>query len=320
MLKLGVVGVGYLGRFHAEKLAAMPGIELVGIADIKQDRADAVASKFGVKAFYDHRDMLGQVDAVSVVVPTEAHFQVASTFLSEGVHVMLEKPITKTLEEADSLIVLTEENGSILQVGHLERFNPAMLAASPFTGEPLFIEATRINFFPDRGTDVDVVLDLMIHDIDITLSLVGAMPNLVQAIGVPVVTGRVDIANARLEFENGCVANLTASRISDKSLRKIRIFQKDAYLSIDYGERQVKVVRREKSESSARPETIAEELEVGPGDSLESELKAFAHAITTESKPLVSGEDGRRALVVATQIMAEIEARTNKWPELLTET
>ncbi len=319
MLKLGVVGVGYLGRFHAEKLAGIPGIELVGIADIKQDRADAVASKFGVKAFYDHRDMLGWVDAVSVAVPTGAHLQVASTFLSEGVHVMLEKPITKTLEEADCLIALTEENGAILQVGHLERFNPAMLAASPFTGEPLFIEATRINLFPDRGTDVDVVLDLMIHDIDITLSLVGAMPNIVQAVGVPVVTGRVDIANARLEFENGCVANLTASRISDKSLRKIRIFQKDAYLSIDYGERQVKVVRREKSDSSTRPETIVEDLEVGPGDSLELELKAFAHAITTKSNPLVSGEDGRMALVVATQIMAEIEARADKWPELLKE-
>jgi predicted dehydrogenase len=319
MLKLGVVGVGYLGRFHAEKLAAIPGVELVGVADIKPERADEVASRFGVKSFYDYRDMLGKIDAVSIAVPTKDHFLVASLFLSEGVHVMLEKPITRTLEEADALIALNEGNGTILQVGHLERFNPAMLAAMPYTGTPLFIEATRINLFPDRGTDVDVVLDLMIHDIDITLSLVGAMPSSVQAIGVPVVTEQVDIANARLEFENGCVANLTASRISNKSLRKIRVFQKDAYLSIDYGERQVNVIRREKPDSSSRPETVVEDLKVGPGDSLEAELKAFAHAINTKSNPLVSGADGRKALAVAAEIMAEINARTKKWPEFLTE-
>jgi len=316
VLKVGVVGVGYLGRFHAEKYKAMDGVDLVGVADINPDRAEETASRLAVKPFSDSRELAALTDAVSIVVPTKDHYDVARAFLAHGVHVMLEKPITRTLEEADALIELANRHGLILQVGHLERFNPAMQAVSSMIGTPLFIEASRISSFPERGTDVDVVLDLMIHDIDIVLSLVGNPPVSVQALGAPVVTNHVDIANARLEFGSGCVANLTASRISEKSLRKIRIFQKDAYFSVDYGQRQASVTHRAAGRASARPETTTEELFVPPGDSLEEELKSFLDSVKNRSVPLVSGEDGRRALAVALQIMSEIEPRLRNWPDI----
>jgi len=311
--------VGYLGRYHAEKYKAIDEVDLVGVADTKPERAEAVAAELGVKPFFDSPDLMGLVDAVSIVVPTKDHFEITRAFLAQGVHVIVEKPITRTLDEADGLIELAKNNELILQVGHLERFNPAMRAASSLIGVPLFIEASRISSFPERGTDVDVVLDLMIHDLDIVLNLVGELPESIQAVGAPMVTDHVDIANARLEFASGCVANLTASRISDKSLRKIRIFQKDAYLSIDYDQRQVVVTRRAADRPPGRPETTTEELVVPPGDALENELKSFVASVKTGSAPFVSGEDGRQALAVALQIMTDIKSRSRDWPEIMGE-
>ncbi|MBW1708673.1 MAG: Gfo/Idh/MocA family oxidoreductase [Deltaproteobacteria bacterium] len=319
VIKVGVAGVGYLGRYHAEKYKAIPGVDLVGVADVEPERAEAVAANLGVKPFFDSQELIGRVDAISVVVPTKYHYEVARPFLKQGVHVMLEKPITRTLEEADSLIELAEKNNLVLQVGHLERFNPAFKTVSSMIDTPLFIEASRISSFPERGTDVDVVLDLMIHDLDIVLNLVGNRPVSVQAVGAPVVTNHVDIANARLEFDSGCVANLTASRISDKTLRKSRIFQKDAYFSIDYGERQVMVARRSAEGPSGKPETTTQELTVPSGDSLEDELRSFINSVANRSAPLVSGEDGRRALALALQIMTKINDRLKNWPEIAVE-
>jgi len=313
MLRLGVVGVGHLGKFHAEKCRAMEGVELVGVADISHRRAGTIASRLDVQSFFSHKDLLGRVDAVSVVVPTHDHFTVARDFLAAGVHVLVEKPITRTLEEADALIALAKENDLALQVGHVERFNPAMAAAFPLTGRPLFIEANRIGSFPQRGSDIDVVLDLMIHDIDIALHLVQEDPQSIQAVGVPVVSPRVDIANARLEFGGGCVANLTASRISNRSQRKVRVFQRDAYLSIDYIRHEVNVVRRLPPDASGLSTVKSEKLPVSPGDALEKEIKSFVQAVTTRSAPVVSGEDGRRALAVTIRILADIRARQGDW-------
>jgi len=316
MLRVGVVGVGHLGRFHAEKYKTMTGVELTGVVDISHRRADLVADRLGVPSFYQAEKLIGLVDAVSLAVPTQDHYVVARAFLAAGIHVLLEKPIGRTLEEADALIDLARRNDLVLQVGHLERFNPAMLAVASLTAAPLFVEANRISPYPERGTDVDVVLDLMIHDIDITLSLVGAEPAAIHAVGVPVLTTRVDIANARLEFETGCVANLTASRISVKSQRKIRIFQRDAYLSIDYGEHQVDVVRRTPPDESGLPGIRMERLAVPTIDALEAELRSFVETVSNGGRPLVGGEEGRRALAVALQISNKITARQGDWFEV----
>ncbi|MBU2547432.1 MAG: Gfo/Idh/MocA family oxidoreductase [Proteobacteria bacterium] len=312
-IKVAVIGVGHLGRYHAEKYRAHPGVELVGVVDVEKYRADKLAGRLGVPAFYRHLDLLDRVQAVSVAVPTGGHFDVARDCLSAGVHILVEKPITRTLDEADRLLALAEEKGLIVQVGHLERFNPALKAAARFIGRPLFIEANRISPFSERGTDVDVILDLMIHDIDIALHLVGERPSHIRAVGVPVATPRIDIANVRLEFPSGCVANLTASRISEKSLRKIRIFQKDAYLSIDYGRREAYVVRRDALDASGRPGTRGQVLDVGPSDALEEEINTFIQAVVQGTEPPVSGRDGRRALDVALQIGADIESRRDLW-------
>jgi len=313
VLKVGVIGVGHLGRYHADKYKALPGVELIGVADISRRRAEAKAAELGVRAFYDHREMIGLVEAVNVVVPTQDHFPVAKDFIEAGVHVLVEKPIARTLQEADAMIALADRHKVVLQVGHLERFNPAITAALSFIGRPLFIEANRISPFPQRGTDVDVVLDLMIHDLDISLMLVREDPESVRAVGVPVVSSKVDIANARLEFPGGCVANLTASRISDKSLRKIRIFQRDAYLSIDYAQRQVNLIRQVLRGPSGLPGVQTEALSIPQVDALEEEIKAFVKAVMESGVPAVTGQDGRRALAAALRIMAEVTARQGDW-------
>jgi predicted dehydrogenase len=314
MMKTAVVGVGHLGRYHAQKYKLIEDSELIGVVDLDCAQADRVAGELGVRPFYDHRDVLGLVDAVSVAVPTVNHFAVAGDFLEAGVHVLVEKPITRTLEEAEKLIALAAERNLVLQVGHLERFNPAMLAAAAESGPPLFIEANRISPFPARGTDVDVVLDLMIHDIDITLNLVGREPIWVHAVGVPVLTDKVDIANARLEFDTGCVANLTASRISIKSERKLRVFLPDAYMSIDFGQHRVNVARRGAPACEGGVCSIeAEELTVAPQDALETEIRAFLSSAEQGLPPEVGGEDGRRALAVALKIIDDIEARQGTW-------
>ena len=293
------MGVGYLGRFHAQKYAALEGVELVGVADADPERAAAVSAEVHAPAVTDYRTLLGRVDVVSVVVPTEKHFEVVRECLEAGAHVLVEKPITQTVAEAAALIALAKERRRLLQVGHLERFNPAWLALRPRIKQPLFIEAHRLAPFKPRGTDVSVVLDLMIHDLDLILSIVDSPVAEVRASGAPVLTDGVDIGNARIEFENGCVANITASRVSAGALRKMRLFQKDEYLSIDFGERRLGTARRR--EDPERP-IAAEHVEVPPGDALMSEIRAFVEAVRNETPAPVSGEDGRRALALALEV------------------
>ena len=312
-LRIGVVGVGHLGQFHAEKYARMEGVELVGIADIIADRAHDVASRLGTKAFTDYKDLIEKVDAASIVVPTDLHFPASHDFLEAKVDLLIEKPITETLDDADTLIQLADSKGLIIQVGHLERFNPAILALSEVIDRPLFIESDRLSGFGERGTEVDVVLDLMIHDIDIILSLVKSPIKSIHAVGVPVVTPRVDIANARLIFENGCVANVTASRISMKSMRKIRFFQRDTYVSVDYASHDVTIIQKDgKGTKLPVPGMSMNRSKFEKADSLDAELKAFVQSVRTRQPPLVTGSDGRNALQVAIDIVRQIETSTRE--------
>jgi predicted dehydrogenase len=311
-IRVGVVGVGYLGRFHAEKYAGMKEVKLVGAVDIIPERAESVARRFGAEAFTDYMALMGKVDAVSVVVPTPVHFSISRDFLENHVDVLIEKPMAETLEEADTLIEIADSKGAIIQVGHLERFNPAVVALRNVVDCPLFIESHRLSIFKERGTDVDVVLDLMIHDIDIILNFVKAELKSIHAVGVPVISPRVDIANARLIFENGCVANVTASRISMKDMRKIRIFQKDAYVSVDYANHGIMIIRKDDQGTGLPvPGMSMERSNFDKADSLETELRSFVDSVKTRQTPLVSGRDGRNALRVALSIMDQIKA-TNK--------
>ncbi|MBI1921509.1 MAG: Gfo/Idh/MocA family oxidoreductase [Geobacter sp.] len=302
-LRTAVIGVGYLGQFHAEKYASIPESELVGVVDASPARAEEVAQKVGAKAYTDYRELLGLVDAVSIVVPTQYHYEVAKAFLSAGVHVLLEKPITTTVEEADELIRIAGEKKLIFQVGHLERFNPVVLAMDGVLTEPRFIESVRIAPFKPRGTDVNVVLDLMIHDIDIIQYLVNSPVKQINSIGAPVFTDEEDIANARIQFENGCVANVTASRISMKSERRMRIFQADAYISLDFQNKKVAVFRKGQGELfPGMPNISIDEKELPQGDALKSEIADFLDCVATGREPRVSGEDGKRALEIALMI------------------
>ncbi|MGD9022239.1 MAG: Gfo/Idh/MocA family oxidoreductase [Deltaproteobacteria bacterium] len=318
-LRVGVVGVGYLGKFHAEKYARIKGVELAGVVDVIPERAESVASRLGTKPFSDHKDLIGRVDAVSIVVPTHLHFQISRDFLQNDVDVLIEKPMTETLEEADDLIKIADSKGPIIQVGHLERFNPAVIALRDIVDSPLFIESHRLHIpkkpedgMPVRGTEVDVVLDLMIHDIDIILNFVKSGVKSIHAAGVPVVSSRVDIANARLIFDNGCVANITASRISLKNMRKIRIFQKDTYVSVDYATREITVIQKDGTGLPLPiPGMYLQRTKFEEADSLESELESFVRSVRSREAPLVSGRDGRNALRVALNIMDQIKG-TNK--------
>ena len=306
--RMAVVGVGYLGQFHAEKYANLEETNLVAVADIEPTRARRMAEDFSCQACESHRELIGKVDAASVVVPTQDHCQVARDLLEAGIHVLVEKPMTATLEEADSLVQLAKANNLVLQVGHLERFNPAVVAAREYVQHPLFVESHRLASFTERGTEVDVILDLMIHDIDIILSLVPFPLEDLRVGGAKILTPHTDIANVRLEFANGCIANVTASRISAKRMRKIRIFQPDSYLSLDYAEREVELFRKlpEKG-ADGFPEIEYQQLPVADTDPLEEQLRAFAKSVCTGTKPMVSGEEGRKALEVATQVSALIQ-------------
>ena len=315
-LRVGVVGVGYLGKFHAEKYARIEGVELVGVVDIIPERAESVAEQSGAESFADYRDLIEQVDAVSVVVPTPLHFSVSRDFLHNDVDVLIEKPMTETLEQADDLIEIADSRGRIIQVGHLERFNPAVVALREIVGHPLFIESHRLHIPKKpkgggevRGTDVDVILDLMIHDIDIILNFVKSEVKSIHASGVPVVSSSVDIANVRLVFENGCVANITASRISLKNMRKIRIFQKDTYVSVDYADNEIIIIQKGgQGMPLPIPGMSLQRRSFEESDSLESELEAFVRSVRNREVPLVSARDGRNALRVALDIVDQIEA------------
>ena len=309
-LRVGVVGTGYLGKFHAEKYARMDDVDLVGIADINKSQAEKIAEKYSVKAYTSHKDILDKVDAVSIVVPTPAHYKVSRDFLENDIDVLIEKPMTTTLEEADKLIRIAEARGLIIQVGHLERFNPAVIALRDYVKKPMFIESHRLSTYKERAADVSVVLDLMIHDIDIISNFVRSKIKSIHAAGIPVISGHVDIANARLEFENGCVANVTASRISTRDERKIRLFQRDAYISVDFANREIAVVKQSnKNESSIIPGMEINNLCFTKGDALDDELKFFVRAVTKREAPEVTGKVGRDALKIALSIMQQIQNR-----------
>jgi predicted dehydrogenase len=305
LIQTAVIGVGYLGRFHAQKYAQMEGVDLAGVVDVSLERAQEVAKEVGTDAYTDIHEIAGKIDAASVVVPTIHHHEVAKILFSRGIHCMIEKPVSTTVEEADELISLAKEQGLILQVGHLERFNPAIKVLEAKVKHPLFIEAHRLSGFKDRATDVDVVLDLMIHDLEIILALVDSPLKEIRAVGVPVLTSKVDIANTRLIFENGCTANLTASRISLQDMRRIRVFQPGAYISADCAERKSLIVTRDLSAgpmAAIRPEFKTHE----GTDMLYDELESFVRAVQGLEKPKVTGESGRRALKLALDINARI--------------
>jgi len=305
-LRIGVIGVGHLGKHHARILSSLPDVELVAVVDTNRPRAEEVAVSNGAQPLFDSRDLLGRVDAVTVAVPTEIHRDITLPFLQAGVPVLVEKPMARSLAEADEMIAAAAGASVALGVGHTERFNPALAAARPLVADPRFIEVHRLGAFPERSLDIDVVFDLMIHDLDVVLSLVSSDVESLEAVGVPVVTNRVDIANARLRFANGCIANLTASRISRDRVRKIRFFQTAAYLSIDYAAQKVEVWRLVKGAGPA-PTIEGGEIEVASEEPLKRELADFVDAVASRRAPKVTGEAGRRALAVARQITDKIE-------------
>lgn len=309
-LRTAVVGVGYLGRFHAQKYAQAPGARLVAVADPHPQAREALAAELGVRAVASHRELLGHVDAVSVVTPTPLHYGIARDFLEAGAHVLVEKPVTATPEEARDLVRIADANRRILQVGHLERFNAAVVAAVPQLTAPRFIECHRLAPYRERGTDVNVVLDLMIHDLDLVQTIVGSEVASIDAIGAPVFSEALDIANARIRFANGCIANATASRVSLKTERKLRIFQDDAYLSIDLQEKILTVVRKrpEGPQPGQLPVTI-EENSFAQGDALQAEIESFLECIRTGRPPVVSGRAGLHALETALRITGQVTAR-----------
>jgi predicted dehydrogenase len=307
-IRAAVIGVGYLGRFHAQKYAQAPGCELVAVADARPEARDAVAGELATRAVGDHRELLGAVDAVSVVTPTPAHFAIARDFLEAGAHVLVEKPITETAAEARALIALAARAARILQVGHLERFNAAILAAEPHLRAPRFVECHRLAPYRERGTDVNVVLDLMIHDIDIVQTIVGAPIATIDAVGTPVFSDEIDIANARIRFANGCVANATASRVSLKTERKMRIFSDEAYLSLDLQQKIVTLIRKRTAADGPGPLPVTiEEQSLEPGDALKAEIDSFLACCRSGAPPVVPGEAGLVALETAMRITAQVE-------------
>lgn len=305
---MGVVGVGYFGQFHAEKYDRMEEVELVGVVDIDSSRANEIAKRYRTQPFFHHSDLFDKVQAVSIAVPTPFHHSITKDFLLQGIDVLLEKPIANTLEEADELIRLAESRGLIFQVGHLERFNGAFFAVEKIVQNPFFIESNRLGPFSGREIDIDVVLDLMVHDIDIILSLVNSKVKGVHAIGIPILTRQLDIANAWIEFENGCTANLAVSRVSKEKTRKTRIFQPNGILSIDYLFQKAsfskKVGNPRKEEI---PEMVTKEIPVNKVDLLEAEIHSFLQSVRDRKKARVSGWDGKRVLELALQIIHNID-------------
>jgi predicted dehydrogenase len=302
-LRVGVIGVGYLGQFHAEKYAGIPEVELVGVVDADPARAALIAKKQNTRAFSGPDQLLGLVDAVSIVVPTAYHHQVAKRFLENGVHVLLEKPITVTLEQADELIDLADRKGLILQIGHIERFNPAVTAVKALLRSPRYITAERAAPFTVRCTDVNVVLDLMIHDLDIVSDLAVSEPKEVSAAGASVITKEIDMATARIIFQNGCAADVTASRVSDEKKRLLRVFDGESVYASDYQTQKAVVSRKG---GDAVPELIASTIPTERLDTLQEEIRAFVRSIQAGSRPLVSGVEGRRALALALKISENI--------------
>ena len=305
-LRVGVIGVGHLGQHHARLYAGLPSAMLVGICDIDSKRAQAVADRYAASVYGDANALLSRVEAISVAVPTSVHYAVVKRCLQAGAHVLVEKPIAMTPGEAWDLVTVANRHRRVLQVGHIERFNPAIRAVRPYIDKPAFIECHRLSPFGERGTDVDVVLDLMVHDLDMVLSFRPGPVEEVRAAGVSVLSSTIDIANARIAFESGCVANLTASRVSTTRMRKLRLFQRDAYVTVDYQARQGAILRRRTGRGS-RPEIDIEPVQTVDDEPLKLELEAFLHAAATGSVPLVTAEDGAAALELAYRVLEAIE-------------
>ncbi len=306
-IKVGVAGVGYLGRFHALIHARHPEVELVGVADTDPDTARRVAEEAGCEAFTDSADLIDRVDAVSVVVPTTAHLAVTRPFLEAGRHVLLEKPIAASVEEGAEIVRLARDAGVVLQIGHLERFNAGVMALAQRIRSPRFIEAHRMSPFVARATDVDVISDLMIHDIDIVLSLIDSEIRHISAAGAAVLTDHLDIANARLEFANGAVANVIASRVSRERMRRIRVFEHHRYQSLDFIEQTLDTAYPQEKPGEEWPEIVTERVAIEPVKPLDAEIDAFVRCIRSGEPPLVGGETGLRALEVALQVKEKIE-------------
>jgi predicted dehydrogenase len=313
-IRAGVIGVGHLGQHHARLYASLPGAQLIGVVDQSVERAKAVAEKHCARVFRTADELLQHVDVVSVAVPTSGHYAVAKACLDAGKHVLVEKPIAVMPGEAQELVRLAKHQGCCLQVGHSERFNPVMALMRPHIGQPVFIECHRLSSFSERGTDVDVVLDLMIHDLDLVLSFNPGPVEEVRAAGVAVLSSSIDIANARIQFQSGCVANLTSSRVSTNKMRRLRLFQRDNYLSIDFQTRQGMICRRNSTDGE-RPTVEVEQLQGGDEEPLKLQLESFLHAAGTGARPLVSGEDGAAAVDVAHQVLQAIAAFASRIEE-----
>jgi predicted dehydrogenase len=315
MLRTAVIGVGHLGKEHARIHAALAQAgrsQFVGICDIDEARSNAIAGQYSVQSISDWRSLIGRVDAVSLAVPTESHAEIAGGMLEAGIHVLVEKPIARTVEEADAMIAAARKGDAILQVGHTERFNPAMIALRPHVRAPVYFEIHRVGQFTARSLDIDVVLDLMIHDLDIVQWLVGedvAVTN-VHAVGIPILTNRVDAANARIEFATGAVANITASRVGTEKIRKMRFFQPRDYVVIDYATNYASISNLAPSVASPWPGVRTQVLEVNDVEPLRAQIESFVDAAINRTQPIVSGEDGRRALSLALRTLEQIHEHT----------
>ena len=305
-IRVGVVGIGHLGSYHLQKYRELSNCRIVGVADIREERARKAAEMHNCLAVSDHRELIGSVDAVSIAVPTVSHYSIAKDFLEAGIDVLLEKPITTTIAEADELIAIADAKGLIFQIGLLERFNPAIVALRMIMGKPLFIETHRLHPFFERGTDVDVILDLMIHDLDIILHFVKSPILNVEAVGVSIMSEKVDIANARITFASGCVANVTASRVTGKTMQKIRFFGFEGYHAVDYGKRELVSLCRKNSEGG-KVEISANPIEVKILDPLQEEIRSFIESVISRKQPPVTGKEGRDALELALLIADKVK-------------
>lgn len=312
-IKTAVIGVGHLGQAHARVHATLDQVELVAVCDINEAAGRAIAERHGTRFVRDYRELPGHVEAVSVATPTVNHHEITCAFLEAGVHVLVEKPIARTLDEADEMIRAAESRNLILQVGHIERFNPAFVALQRHISRPRFFEAHRMGVFTPRSLDIDVVMDLMVHELDIIASLVKSEVVKLDAVGIPILTPRIDLANARLEFADGCIANITASRVSGERLRKLRVFQPHEYYSLDYAEQQVAMCKLIPPKSAgALPEIVAEGLQIEKREPLLAEIESFIASVQTRTAPTVSGAEGRLALRLAIEVLEKIKAHSGR--------
>ena len=307
-IRVGVIGTGHLGKHHVRVYHEIPECRLVGIADIDSEVVQSIGDQYSVPAYTNYCDLLDKVDAVSIVTPTSTHGEITLDAIAAGCHVLVEKPIADNVESADQMIISAKKAGRILQVGHIERFNPGVLAMAKYVNQPRFLESHRLGPLAERVKDVGVVVDLMIHDLDLVLALINSPVVRLEAIGVPILTDREDIANARIRFENGCIADLTVSRVSLKTERKLRLFQSDMYLSLDYQSRKLQVYRKKQEDKSEKPKVVVETIDSSDEDPLTMELQSFCNTIINNGIPVVSGETGRDALSLALEITGQIES------------